>query len=138
LPLRMSDKGSGRLLKLWLATTGIVYAAGAIDFVLRPGAATQTLGAAANERLDDEEPGLYNALASAYMATIASLALAASKDPEGRSELIPPLMVAKAVSSSALLFRYQMTRRKGYAYGAALDASILGITAGLYSRLKNT
>src|SRR5918995_3654577 len=99
----MSYEGSGRLLKTWLATTGAVYAAGAVDFLLRPGAATQTLGAAAGERIDDEEPGLYNALACAYMATIASLALAASRDPEGRSELIPPLMVAKAVSSSALL-----------------------------------
>ena len=83
----------------------------------------------------EEPPGLYNSLASAYMATIAALALSASKDPDERRALIPPLLVAKAVSSSLMLYRFTQTRKKGFALGAALDAFLFGVTAGLYSNL---
>ena len=127
-----TEKRLGR----WLAVTGAIYALGAVDFLARPGAAIKSLEQLGGDEMDPEEPGLYNSLASAYMATIAALALGASRDPSARRELIPPLLVAKAGSASALLYRYLMTRKKGFAVGAGLDAVLFGITAGLYAALE--
>lgn len=124
-------------LARWLTVTGGVYALGSVDFVVRPRAATRSLNLSGGVALEDEEPGLYNALASAYMATIAALALGAGRDPTGRRALVPPLLVAKAASSAALLYRYARTRRRGFAVGAALDAVLLGVTAGLYNALDD-
>lgn len=126
-----------RSLARWLTVTGVAYAVGALDFVARPSAATRSLSMAGGDSLDDEEPGLYNSLASAYMATIASLALTAAKDPDERRMLIPPLLVAKAASSGVLLYRFVRTRKRGFAVGAALDAALLGVTAGLYNALDD-
>ena len=124
-------KTAEKRLARWLAVTGAVYAAGAIDFTARPRAATRSLNQAGGSPLPDEEPGLYNALASAYMATIAAVALAASRAPADNRNLIPPLLVAKATSSAGFLLRYATTRRRGYALSAALDALLFGVTAGL-------
>ena len=124
-------------LARWLAATGVVYAAGAIDFTARPAAATRSLNQAGGPALPDEEPGMYNALASAYMATIAALALGASRDPASNRNLIPALLVAKATSSAGMLYRYFKTKRRGYAVGAALDAALLGVTAGLSAALDD-
>jgi hypothetical protein len=124
-------------LARWLAVSGAAYALGAADFLVRPSAATRALGQATGERLEDEEPGLYHALATAYMATIAALALTAARDPESEKALVPPLLVAKAVSSGAMLYRFLKTRRRGFAAGAALDAALLGVTAGLYNSLDD-
>ena len=128
---------AARRLARWLTVTGVAYASGAVDFIARPKAATRSLSMAGGEALADEEPGLYNALASAYMATIASLALSAARDPEERRALLPPLLVAKAASSGVLLYRYLRTQRRGFAVGAALDAALLGVTAGLYNSLED-
>ncbi|MDQ4095871.1 MAG: hypothetical protein M3174_06690 [Actinomycetota bacterium] len=65
------------------------------------------------------------------MATIATLALGAARDPAANGNLVPPLLVAKAASSAGLLLRYLKTRRRGYALSAALDALLFGVTAGL-------
>ena len=97
----------------------------------RPRAATRSLNRAGGVPLPDEEPGLYNALAGAYMATIAALALSASRDPAARRALLGPLLVAKAASSGGFLLRYLQTRRRGFALSAALDAALFGVTAGL-------
>ena len=118
---------------MWLAATGAIYAAGAVDFTARPRAATRSLNQAGGLPLPDEESGVYNALASAYMATIAALALTASRDPSKHRDLIAPLLVAKATSWAGLLLRYVKTHRRGFAVGAALDALLLGVTAGLSS-----
>jgi hypothetical protein len=83
----------------------------------------------------EEPPGMYNALASAYMATIAALSLSAAAEPAGRRALIPPLLVAKATSTGAFLHRFARTRRVGFALAAGLDALLLGVTAGLYAAL---
>jgi hypothetical protein len=126
---------AGRM-SLWLKTTGTIYALGAVAFLLRPRAAPASLSrAAGGEALDDEPAGLYNTLAFAYMATIAALALGAAGSPEERKALIPPLLVAKASSSAALMWRFTQTRKRGFAVGAALDAFLLGVTAGFYSSL---
>ncbi len=122
---------SERLLRRWLTGTGLLYAAGAVDFTLHPRGAIETLSSAGGAPLDPEPAGVYNALAGAYMATIASLALTAARDPEAHDALIPPLLVAKATSSAGLLWRYLQTRRRGFAVAAALDALLLGVTAGL-------
>ena len=124
-----------RRFKTWLRITGGIYALGAADFLVRPKAAGQSLQQVGGEPMEEERPGLYNSLASAYMATIAALSLRAATDPAERRELIPPLLVAKAVSSGALLLRYFNTRHKGFAAASALDAFLFGVTAGFYANL---
>ena len=125
------------LLRTWLASTGVIYALGAVDFVARPWAATASLGQLSGDKMETEPAGVYNSLSVAYMATIAALALSASRDPEEKRALIPPLLVAKAVSSGVLGYRYLKTKKKGYAAGAALDALLLVTTAALASGLDD-
>lgn len=124
-----------RALKVWLSVTGIAYAVVGLDFVIRPRSATAPLHLAGGEPLEPEPPGVYNSLASAYMATIAALALAAASDPERRRDLIPLLLVAKGASATAFLVRYLQTRKRAFAAGAAMDALLLGITGGLLQAL---
>jgi hypothetical protein len=120
-----------RRLRGWLLATGAMYALGAVDFLARPRAAAASLSGF-GERIEPEDPpGLFNSLASAYMATIAALSLGAAAAPDEHRELIPPLLVAKATSSAALLYRYERTRKLGFAVAAALDALLFGVTAGL-------
>lgn len=126
-----------RRLSRWLRVTGVGYALGGVDFVARPWAATASLSRLGGDRIDTETAGVYSSLAAAYMATIAALALSASRDPVAKRALIPPLLVAKAASSGLLLYRFLTTRKRGYAAGAALDAFLLGTTAGLYAALDD-
>jgi hypothetical protein len=127
-----------KILRGWLLLTGAGYAAGALDILARPRAAVATLNSLGGRRIAPEEPpGLHNSLAAAYMATIASLSLTASRDPSGNRNLIPPLLVAKGASSGALAYRYLRSRRPGFAAAAALDAALLGVTAGLYTNLDD-
>lgn len=126
-----------RRLGRWLKLTGAVYAAGAVDYVARPHAALQTLGKLGGEPLEAEGNGLYNSLAGAYMATIAALALGAARAPQERRALIPPLLVGKAASATALLYMYARTRKTGYAIGAGVDAFLFGVTAGLSAGLRD-
>lgn len=120
-----------------MTATGVLYAMGALDFTARPGAATHSLNQLGGEPLEHEGPGFYNALAAAYMATIAALALSSAQDPGTRRQLVPPLLVAKAASSTGMLLRYLRTGRRGFAVGAALDALLFGVTAGLYGALDD-
>ncbi len=124
-----------RRFRAWLRTTGVVYALGAADFLARPQAAGQSLQQVGGEPMEEERAGLYNSLSSAYMATIATLSFQIATDPSDKRDLIPPLLVAKVVSSSALLLRYLQTRHKGYAAASALDAFLFGVTAGFYANL---
>ena len=133
----MSNEKAERRLRGWLRFSGAIYAIGGIGFLSRPQDAVDALGRV-GDPLDEEPPGLYTSLSTAYMATITALALAAaSADDDARDALIPPLLVAKATSSSALLLRYFKTRKLGYAAGAALDALLLGITAGLHTATRD-
>lgn len=133
----MSNGKADRRLANWLRFTGALYAIGGAGFLTRPQDAVDALGRV-GEPLEEEQPGLYTSLSTAYMATITALAFAAaSADDEGRDRLLPPLLVAKATSSSALLLRYFRTRRLGFAAGAALDAFLLGVTAGLHAATRD-
>ncbi|HEY7875919.1 MAG TPA: hypothetical protein VIG64_12450, partial [Actinomycetota bacterium] len=57
-----SSMSSEKRLARWLTTTGVVYAAGAVDFLARPKAATRSLNMSGGTPLEDEEPGLYHSL----------------------------------------------------------------------------
>ena len=133
----MRSSPAGRRLSGWLRFTGALYALGGVGFFTRPTDATQALSRV-GEPLDPEPPGLYNSLATAYMATITALAFEAAGSEDARDDLIPPLLVAKATSSGALVYRYVRTRRMGFAVGAALDALLLGVTAGLHAAAKDS
>jgi hypothetical protein len=128
-------KKTERRLRSWLLVTGALYGLGAADFLARPWAATASLSRLGGDKIGSEPAGFYNALAAAYMATIAAISFSAARDPAGKRDLIPPLLAAKAVSSGALLYRYLVTRKRGYAFGSALDAFLLGTTSGLYAGL---
>ena len=129
--------GRQRTFRAWLLTTGTIYALGAVDFLARPWAATASLSTVGGDKIDTEDAGLYNALAASYMATIAALSFSAARSPEDKRDLIPPLLVAKAVSSATMMYRYFSTKKRGYAMGAALDAFLLGTTAGLAASLDD-
>jgi hypothetical protein len=132
----MKNGKADRRLAGWLRFSGALYALGGTGFLARPHDAVEALGRV-GEPLDEEPAGLYSSLSTAYMATITALAFAAaSSDDEGRAKLIPPLLVAKATSSSALLVQFFRTRRAGFAAGAALDALLLGVTAGLHAATR--
>jgi len=127
--------GAERRLRGWLLATGVAYAAGAVDFIARPRAAAASLSGF-GERIEPEDPpGVFNALAAAYMTTIAALSIGAAVAPGERRNLIPPLLVAKATSSAALLYRFERTRKLGFAVAAGLDALLFGVTAGLTAAL---
>lgn len=127
--------GAERRLRAWLLATGVAYGLGAIDFIARPRAAAVSLSGF-GERIEPEDPpGLFNALASAYMTTIAALSIGAAAAPGERRDLIPPLLVAKATSSATLLYRFERTRKLGFAVAAGLDALLFGVTAGLAAGL---
>ena len=133
----MSNRKADRRLAAWLRFTGALYALGGAGFLARPQDAIDALGRT-GDPLDEEQPGLYTSLSTAYMATITALAFAAAgADEDGRDRLIPPLLVAKATSSSALLLQYLRTRKRGFAAGAALDALLLGVTAGLHAASRD-
>ena len=127
---------AGRRLAWWLRSTGILYAMGGAAFLTRPQDAVESLSRF-GEPLEPETTGVYHALAGAYMATIAALALAGSSDEDARDHVIPPLLVAKAGSAGALLYRYLRTRKAGFAAAAALDALLLGVTAGLHGATRD-
>lgn len=124
-------------MRTWLASTGVIYALGGANFVARPWAATASLSKIGGDKMEAEPAGFYNSLSAAYMATIAALALSASRDPQEKRALIPPLLVAKAVSSGVLGYRYLKTKKRGYAAGAALDAFLLVTTAALAAGLDD-
>jgi hypothetical protein len=133
--VRCVDRTERRMSR-WLRLTGTVYALGGADFAARPWAATASLSKLGGDKLESEPAGVYNGLATAYMATIAALALSAATDPGQKRVLIPPLLVAKAASSGMMLARFAATKKRGFAIGAALDGFLLVVTAALYSALE--
>ncbi|MDQ3982465.1 MAG: hypothetical protein M3271_07270 [Actinomycetota bacterium] len=134
-----------RRMARWLTFTGVVHAAGAAGALLRARSPVIPLengrGApivSSNRFLapTDEPPEVF-AFVGGYLAASAAVALAIARDPQARRTLVPPLLIGKAGTSAALLYRYAWTRRRAYAAVAAVNAVALGVTAGLYSALDD-
>jgi len=113
------------LLRIWT----LLFAAGAVSFGADPDRATGSLNVLPGPSLPASSERYWNALAVSLMATITTLSAVAASDVRRRRGFVWPLMVSKAVSSGMYLTRWADERRTPYLVGAAVDGSILVVTA---------
>lgn len=113
------------LLRFWT----LLFGAGAVSFAADPDRSTATLNVLPGPALPPSSERYWNALAVSLMATITALSAMAATDVRRRRALIWPLMLSKAVSSGMYVRRYTERRSTAYLVGAAVDGSILAVTA---------
>lgn len=113
------------LLRFWT----VLFAAGAVSFGADPDRATGSLNVLPGPPLPESSEKYWNALAVSLMATITALSAMAASDVRRRRAFVWPLMVSKAVSSGMYVTRWAEERRTPYLVGAAVDGSILVVTA---------
>ena len=113
------------LLRFWT----VLFGAGAVSFGVDPDRSTRSLNILPGAPLPPSSEKYWNALAVSLMATLTTMCGMAASDVRRRRALVVPVMVSKAVSSGMYLARYREERRTPYLVGAAVDGSILAITA---------
>lgn len=113
------------LLRVWT----LLFAAGAVSFGADPDRSTASLNLLPGPALPQSSEKYWNALAVSLMATITTLTAMAATDVRRRRALVWPLMVSKAVSSGTFVARWREQRSTPYLVGAAVDGSILAVTA---------
>lgn len=113
------------LLRAWT----LLFAAGAISFGADPDRATGSLNLLPGPPLPESSERYWNTLAVSLMATITTLSAIAASDVRRRRGFVWPLLVSKAVSSGLYLARWTEEKRTPYLVGAAVDGSILVVTA---------
>jgi hypothetical protein len=113
------------LLRFWT----LLFAAGAVSFGVDPDRSTASLNLLPGPPLPASTEKYWNALAVSLMATITTLTAMAASDVRRRRAFVWPLMVSKAVSSGMFARRFTEERRTPYLVGAAVDGSILAVTA---------
>lgn len=113
------------LLRFWT----LLFGAGAVSFAVDPDRSTASLNLLPGPSLPASSEKYWNALAVSLMATITVLSAMAATDVRRRRALVWPLMVSKAVSSGMYLRRFSEQRSTPYLVGAAVDGSILAVTA---------
>jgi hypothetical protein len=113
------------LLRFWT----LLFGAGAASFAADPDRSTASLNLLPGPSLPPSSEKYWNALAVSLMATITTLSAIAASDVRRRRAFVWPLMVSKAVSSGMYLRRFAEDRRTPYLVGAAVDGSILVVTA---------
>lgn len=113
------------LLRFWT----LLFGAGAAGFAADPDRSTASLNLLPGPSLPPSSEKYWNALAVSLMATITTLSAIAASDVRRRRAFVWPLMVSKAVSSGMYLRRFSEDRRTPYLVGAAVDGSILVVTA---------
>jgi hypothetical protein len=123
--LTAEEKRLRTLLRFWT----LLFAAGGVSFGVDPDRATGSLNLLPGPPLPQSSEKYWNALAVSLMATITTLTAMASTDVRRRRALVWPLMVSKAVSSGMFVARFTEERRTPYLVGAAVDGSILAVTA---------
>ena len=115
-------------LRVFLAGNAALYAGGAALFALRPDRTVRDLGRVGGAPPSDD--GVWNALAVAYMATIATTAAAAAaSDRSRRRGLLPVLLAGKVASSAMFVRQYVRTGARGYLVGVATDVPLAVATA---------
>jgi hypothetical protein len=113
------------LLRFWT----LLFGAGAASFAADPDRSTASLNLLPGPSLPPSSEKYWNALAVSLMATITALSAMAASDVRRRRAFVWPLMLSKAVSSGMYLRRFSEDRRTPYLVGAAVDGSILVVTA---------
>ena len=100
-----------RRLARWLTTTGVVYAAGAIDFLVRPKAATRSLSMSGGSTLDDEDHLSHSLAGASWRRSRPALTAAATRGARALSRRCS--WQRRRVGRDAV--RYARTRRRGFA-----------------------
>lgn len=113
------------LLRFWT----LLFAAGAVSFAVDPERSTGSLNLLPGPALPPSTEKYWNALAVSLMATITTVSAMAAMDVRRRRGLVWPLMISKAVSTGMFLRRFADEKRTPYLAGAAVDGSILVVTA---------
>lgn len=125
VPLTDAERRLRSLLRAWT----LLFGAGAVSFGADPDRATGVLNVLPGPALPPSSERYWNALAVSLMATITALSAMAATDVRRRRALVWPLMLSKAVSSGMYAQRFASERRTAYLVGAAVDGSILVVTA---------
>jgi hypothetical protein len=123
-----------RQLRRFLALSAVAYGVGAALFAARPDGTARDLGLVGGS--PPEPARLWNALSVAYMATIATTAAVAARDPLRHAGALPVLVAAKVTSSAMLADQYRRTGSRGYLVGVATDLPLAVATAALYWRAR--
>jgi len=124
-PLTDAERSLRSLLRFWT----LLFGAGAVSFAADPDRSTATLNVLPGPALPPSSEKYWNALAVSLMATITALSAMAATDVRRRRALVWPLMLSKAVSSGMYVRRFTEQRSTAYLIGAAVDGSILAVTA---------
>jgi hypothetical protein len=120
-----AERSLRSLLRFWT----LLFGAGAISFAADPDRSTATLNVLPGPALPPSSEKYWNALAVSLMATITALSAMAATDVRRRRSFVWPLMLSKAVSSGMYVRRFTEQRTTAYLAGAAVDGSILVLTA---------
>jgi hypothetical protein len=124
-PLTDAERSLRSLLRVWT----LLFGAGAVSFGVDPDRSTAVLNLLPGPAMPRSSEQYWNALAVSLMATITVLSAMAATDVRRRRALVWPLMLSKAVSSGMYLRRFAERRQTPYLVGAAVDGSILVLTA---------
>ena len=126
--LTSEERALRDLLRAWT----VLFASGALSFALTPDRTLRSLNALPGPAVPLGDERFWNALAVSLMATLTALCALAAEDVRGRRQLVVPILVSKAVSSSMFLARFVRRPRTAYLAGAATDRSILALTLRRY------
>jgi hypothetical protein len=125
MPLTDEERRLRSLLRFWT----LLFGAGALSFAADPDRSTGSLNLLPGPALPASSEKYWNALAVSLMATITTLSAMAATDVRRRRALVWPVMISKAVSSGMYVRRFTEQRSTAYLVGAAVDGSILVVTA---------
>ena len=123
--LTEEERSLRALLRFWT----VLFGAGALSFAVDPDRSMGTLNLLPGPSLPRASEKYWNTLAVSLMATITALSAMAASDVRRRRHLVWPLMLSKAVSSGLYVRRFTEQRSTPYLVGAAVDGSILVVTA---------
>lgn len=126
--LTADERALRDLLRVWT----VLFASGALSFALTPDRTLRSLNALPGAAVPVGDEKFWNALAVSLMATLTALCALAAEDVRGRRQLVVPILVSKAASTTMFLARFARRRRTAYLAGAATDGSILAITLQRY------
>jgi hypothetical protein len=125
IALTEEERSLRTLLRFWT----LLFGAGAVSFAVDPDRSTGALNLLPGPSLPRSSEKYWNTLAVSLMATITALSAMAATDVRRRRAMVWPLMLSKAVSSGMYVRRFTEQRSTPYLVGAAVDGSILVLTA---------
>lgn len=120
------------LLRRFLRISAAGYAATAMRALVDQRGFEESL--AFFDRDPEFDSDFWRALGVGYLATIAGAAWVAGRDRMAARRLLPPLLVAKTVTTAIFGYRFAKSRRPSYAISALTDGALLGAMLWLSRR----